>query len=202
MSQEKWTQIRILLQKIDDVRAEAEEALSIAYSQHKEHLLEMDPQKWSEILKLYRATLKATTTEQQCLEEGTMELRKLIRSLQEIKVGSLVAAKKHVDGTGIAWIWARVLNLCNQQYDLEDVEDKSMLLKWSEKDIIPVPYEGTFSKGDQVFALYPDTTAFYSGTVTDALSEEYVIAFVDDPSGEKRVPKSQVTLFCADKINS
>ena len=59
------------------------------------------------------------------------------------------------------------------EYDAADVDDRSTKYTISSKDVFPLDIPQTLSqrklsKGDPIYAIYPDTTSFYKATVAAA----------------------------------
>lgn len=89
------------------------------------------------------------------------------------------------------WILGRVLNFYRDTgyYDIADLDDISKRYFLSESQVLVLPHElhelKKLSRGDEVLAVYPDTTSFYPATVVQppkrtSGSEFINVQFVDD----------------------
>lgn len=83
------------------------------------------------------------------------------------------------------WILARIIkhDRANRLYRLRDVDDEEVVYTIPQKQVIPL--KGTeynqWTRGDTVYAVYPDTTSFYKAVVSTVTDNGYVcVHFQDD----------------------
>jgi len=95
------------------------------------------------------------------------------------------------------WILAKIIAHDKQkkEYTLsdEDVAENKVYTNIPASQVIPLTKTGAYSRGDKVYAVYPDTTSFYLATVTSCKNNFVMVHFKDDGdefgvTHEKAVP--------------
>jgi len=82
------------------------------------------------------------------------------------------------------WILARIIkhDRANRLYRLRDVDDDAVVYTIPEKQVIPLKDTeyNQWTRGDTVYAVYPDTTSFYKAVVSTTDNGYVCVHFQDD----------------------
>jgi SAGA-associated factor 29 len=99
-----------------------------------------------------------------------MSVRKRQRSKMAARPGEQVAAKVTRTDENGSWILASVQRFYSdtETYDVQDEDDTSKLIRlpWNHVMRLSMGAEGTFQKGTDCMAIFPETTSFYRAKVS------------------------------------
>lgn len=137
------------------------------------------------------------------------------RGTAAARPGEQVAAKVTRTDENGSWILASVQRFYTETetYDVQDEDDTSKLIRlpWNHVIRLSMGTEGTFEKGTDCMAIFPETTSFYRAKVSKnpvwefdsarntgtefnvtPVVKEVIVKFEDDEDGSGRTPHRRV----------
>ena len=135
-----------------------------------------------------------------------LSVRKRQRSELAARPGEQVAAKVTRTDENGSWILASVQRFYpdTETYDVQDEDDTSKLIRlpWNHVMRLSMGTEGTFCKGADCMAIFPETTSFYRSKIakhpvwkldrTGTHVKEMIVEFEDDEDANGRTPQRRV----------
>ena len=96
------------------------------------------------------------------------------------------------------WILARIIkhDRANRLYRLRDVDDEEVVYTIPQKQVIPLKDTeyNKWTRGDTVYAVYPDTTSFYKAVVSTVTDNGYVCVHFQDDKDDNGVTHEKCIL--------
>jgi len=133
--------------------------------------------------------------------------RKRQRSTREVldsepaRVGEQVAAKVSQVNENGSWILGNILSVDEHTYDVQDEDDAARTVTLSHLDVHRLEDSAShLRRGDNVLAVFPETTSFYRATViktpkpppTPGGQWEVIVRFEDDEDDSGKAPARRV----------
>jgi SAGA-associated factor 29 len=136
-----------------------------------------------------------------------LAVRKRQRGRWAARPSEQVAAKVSRTDENGSWILASVQRFYaeTETYDVQDDDDTSKLIRllWNHVMRLSMGAEGTFQKGTDCMAIFPETTSFYRAKVSKSpvwkldrggnpVVKEMIVKFEDDEDANGRTPHRRV----------
>lgn len=116
-------------------------------------------------------------------------------------IGEQVAAKVSQVNENGSWILGNVLSVDENTYDVQDEDDAARTVTLSHVDVRRLEDSAShLRRGDNVLAVFPETTSFYRATVvktpkpppTPGGQWEVIVRFEDDEDDSGKAPARRV----------